>query len=157
MKIVKLLLFCFIWLSSITSFAQVEDYLKLEQNRITKAQNIEKEVQAFIVKNIGKYKLTNEIEIETIQHLNDEIEELSIKEIEVAIEKAKVVELRKLFFKTFPEKKKEYIANPISSSLRQSCVNGDFEDGTASYSFGRMHILNQLRVQVFFNLVEHQL
>lgn len=135
MKIVKLLLFCFIWLSSITSFAQVEDYLKLEQNRITKAQNIEKEVQAFIVKNIGKYKLTNEIEIETIQHLNDEIEELSIKEIEVAIEKAKVVELRKLFFKTFPEKKKEYIANPISSSLRQSCVNGDFEDGTASYSF----------------------
>jgi len=135
MKIVKLLLFCFIWLSSITSFAQVEDYLKLEQNRITKAQNIEKEVQAFIVKNIGKYKLTNEIEIETIQHLNDEIEELSIKEIEVAIEKTKVVELRKLFFKTFPEKKKEYIANPISSSLRQSCVNGDFEDGTASYSF----------------------
>lgn len=135
MKIVKLLLFCFIWLSSITSFAQVEDYLKLEQNRITKAQNIEKEVQAFIVKNIGKYKLTNEIEIETIQHLNDEIEELSIKEIEVAIEKAKVVELRKLFFKTFPDKKKEYIANPISSSLRQSCVNGDFEDGTASYSF----------------------
>lgn len=135
MKIVKLLLFCFIWLSSITSFAQVEDYLKLEQNRITKAQNIEKEVQAFIVKNIGKYKLTNEIEIETIQHLNDEIEELSIKEIEVAIEKAKVVELRKLFFKTFPEKKKEYIANPISSSIRQSCVNGDFEDGTASYSF----------------------
>lgn len=135
MKIVKLLLFCFIWLSSITSFAQVEDYLKLEQNRIAKAQNIEKEVQAFIVKNIGKYKLTNEIEIETIQHLNDEIEELSIKEIEVAIEKAKVVELRKLFFKTFPDKKKEYIANPISSSLRQSCVNGDFEDGTASYSF----------------------
>lgn len=135
MKIVKLLLFCFIWLSSITSFAQVEDYLKLEQNRITKAQNIEKEVQAFIVKNIGKYKLTNEIEIETIQHLNDEIEELSIKEIEVAIEKTKVVELRKLFFKTFPDKKKEYIANPISSSLRQSCVNGDFEDGTASYSF----------------------
>ena len=135
MKIVKLLLFCFIWLSSITSFAQVEDYLKLEQNRITKAQNIEKEVQAFIVKNIGKYKLTNEIEIETIQHLNDEIEELSIKEIEVAIEKAKVVELRKLFFKTFPDKKKEYIANPISSSIRQSCVNGDFEDGTASYSF----------------------
>lgn len=135
MKSLKSLLFCVIWLSSNALFAQVENYLKLEQNRMAKAQNIENEVQVFIAKNSRNYKLAKEIEIETIQHLNDEIEALSVKEIELATEKAKVVELRKLFFKTFPDKKKEYIANSIPNSLRQTCVNGDFEDGTASYSF----------------------
>lgn len=135
MKSLKLLLFCLIWLQSITLFAQVEDYLKLEQNRIANAQNVEKEVQVFVTKNIAKYKLAKEIEIETIRHLNEEIEDLTDREIASAIEKAKVVELRKLFFKTYPNKKNEYIANPVPNDLRQACVNGDFEDGTASYSF----------------------
>lgn len=135
MKSLRVLLFCFIWFNSNTLFAQVEDYIKLEQNRILNAQNIEKEVQQFVVKNITNYKLAKEIEIETIRHLNEEIEELSDKEIELAIEKSKVVELRKLFFQKFPNKKKEYIANPVTNDLRQACVNGDFEDGTASYTF----------------------
>ncbi|MGV9004870.1 3-coathanger stack domain-containing protein [Flavobacterium sp.] len=135
MKSLKIILFCFIWLQSNTLLAQVEDYLKLEQNRILKAQSIEKEVQLFVTKNITKYKLAKEIEIETIRHLNEEIEELTDREIVTAIEKAKVVELRKLFFKTNPNKKNEYIANPVTNALRQACVNGDFEEGTASYTF----------------------
>lgn len=135
MKSLKLLLFCLIWLQSNTLFAQVEDYLKLEQNRIINAQNVENEVQIFVTKNIAKYKLAKEIEIETIRHLNEEIEELTDREIVIAIEKAKVVELRKLFFRTYPNKKNEYIANPVPNALRQACVNGDFEEGTASYTF----------------------
>ena len=116
-------------------FSQIDDYLKLEQNRISNAQSIEIEVQSFVEKNIGKYKLAKEIEIETIRHLNEEIENLSDKEIMLAIQKAKIVDLRKLFFQTFPNKKKEYIANPVSKTLQQACVNGDFENGTAGYTF----------------------
>lgn len=135
MKSLKLLLFCFIWFYSNVILAQVDDYLKQEQDRIHKAQNVEKEVQQFVAKNISNYKLDNKIQIETIRHLNEEIEELSVKQIELAINKTKVVELRKLFFQKFPNKKKEYIANPVTNALRQACVNGNFEDGTASYTF----------------------
>lgn len=135
MKSLKILLFCFIWSGSNTLFAQVDEYIKLEQNRILKAQIIENEVISFVSKNIGSYTLAKEIELETVRHLNEEIELLTDREIEIALENAKVVELRKLFFKTFPEKKEQYTANKIPSSLRQTCVNGDFEDGTVGYSF----------------------
>ena len=131
---IKIVLFCFFWFISFESYSQLNEYIKLEENRINNSKIIEQELQLFIQKNYSSYSLTTEIQEETIEHLRKE-EEFTEKELELAFKNAKIVELRKLFFKKNPEKKKEYIAKPIPNALMQSCVNGDFENGTASYTF----------------------
>ncbi|WNM20199.1 3-coathanger stack domain-containing protein [Flavobacterium capsici] len=131
---IKIVLICFLWFTSFEGYSQLDEYIKLEENRINNSKSIEQELQLFIQKNYNSYSLTTKIKQETIEHLRKE-EEFSDKELELALKNAKIVELRKLFFKKYSEKKKEYIANPIPDALKQSCVNGDFENGTASYTF----------------------
>lgn len=132
-KVIKIV-FCFVCLNSAVSFAQVDEYLALEKNRISNSYNTEKEIRRFIDENFNKYKLSTEITDEVIEHLRRE-EAFSDAELKFALKNAKIVELRKLYFKNNPEKRKDYIANAMPSSVAQQCVNGGFEDGLAGYSF----------------------
>lgn len=131
--IVKTLIVCAICLLSSNLSAQNE-YLDSENIRISNAARIEKEIQKFIDDNLTNYDLSQEITDDVIQHLRSE-EEFTDAELQNAILKTKVVELRKLFFSQNPDKKEEYLAKHIPPVMQQQCVNGDFENGTAGYSF----------------------
>jgi hypothetical protein len=133
-KKLKLILFLFISFFSVSISAQVDEYIKAENNRIINANNIEKEIQKFINDNFYEYSLPQEVINDIREHINDE-NEFSNSNLEKALYNAKYTELRKLFFNKFPNKQKEFIANTIPSTLRQQCVNGDFESGTAGYTF----------------------
>jgi hypothetical protein len=133
-KIFKIVLFSCIGFNSANIVAQYDEYIASENSRMSLASQTEKEIERFINDNFKKYKLTQEITADIINHLKDE-EEFSEMELERAIVNAKRVELRKLFFLDNPEKREDYIANPIPTSIAQQCVNGDFENNTAGYSF----------------------
>jgi hypothetical protein len=133
-RIVKTLIFCAICFNSNIISAQVNEYLSSENARISNANQIELEITDFVAENFNKYILSQEITDDLIQHLRSE-EEFTDTELKRAIENAKVVELRKLFFIQNPEKKDSYFARPLPVTIQQECVNGDFENGTAGYTF----------------------
>lgn len=133
-NIVKTLLVCAICFYSSKLSAQVNEYLSSENTRISNANQIELEIKNFIADDFNNYVLSKEITKELIEHLRLE-EEFTDSELERAINNAKVVELRKLFFINNPDKKEDYFARPIPVTIQQECVNGDFESGTAGYSF----------------------
>ena len=130
-KIVFISCFCF---NSAIVTAQLNEYIASESSRISLASDTEKEVERFVNDNFKNYKLTQEITNDIINHLKSE-EEFTDAQLEKAIINAKYLELRKLYFHNNPEKKANYIANPIPASIAQQCVNGDFENNTAGYSF----------------------
>jgi hypothetical protein len=132
--IVKTLIVCAICLQSSILSAQVNEYLNSENSRISNASQIEVEIQNFIADNLNSYELSQQITDEVIQHLRSE-EEFTDAELQGAILKTKIFELRKLFFIQNPDKKESYSARPIPVEIQQQCVNGDFENGTAGYSF----------------------
>lgn len=123
-----------IGLNSSSIFAQINQYIEAENNRISKASKTELEIEKFIHDNFNEYQLSMEITDEVIEHLKAE-EEFTDAELKQAIFSAKIYELRKLFFRENPDKRDYYVANQIPSSLKQQCVNGDFETGTSSYTF----------------------
>ena len=133
-NIVKTILVCAICFHSSIVSAQSNEYLISENTRISSANQIEIEIQNFIADNLSNYELSQAISDELIEHLRSE-EEFTDAQLEKAILNTKIVELRKLFFVRNPDKKEYYFARPIPPVLQQRCVNGDFEDGTASYSF----------------------
>jgi hypothetical protein len=108
--------------------------LNSEEKRISSANQIELEIQKFIDNNYNNYVLSKEITDDLITHLRSE-EEFTDAELQNAIKKTKVYELRKLFFSENPDKKDSYFARPMPLSVQQLCVNGDFENGTAGYTF----------------------
>lgn len=132
--IVKTLIVCAICFHSGTLSAQINEYLNSENTRIANATQIEAEIQKFVADNINNYELSQEITDEMIQHLRSE-EEFTDSQLQKAVYNTKIVELRKLFFIQNPDKKAEYTARPIPLAVQQQCVNGDFENGTAGYSF----------------------
>jgi hypothetical protein len=131
LKIILISIFC---ISSVKVSAQLNEYIESESNRILLTQQTEIEVKNFIDSNFDSYELTDEITDELIQHLREE-EEFTQAELELAIINAKRHQLRKLFFYNNPDKKEYYIAKPLPTSIAQECVNGDFENGTAGYTF----------------------
>ena len=133
-KILKAVIVCAICFNSYKISAQLNEYLNSEENRISSANQIELEIQKFIDNNYNNYVLSKEITDDLITHLRSE-EEFTDAELQNAIKKTKVYELRKLFFSENPDKKDSYFARPMPLSVQQSCVNGDFENGTAGYSF----------------------
>lgn len=133
-KVLKIVFCCCLFLYSASISAQINDYLDSENKRISQAQQTEIEIQKFIDANFNKYKLSQSASDEVLQHLTDD-GEFTPEQVEKAKVNAKYIELRKLFFLRNPERKGDYIANTIPSSIRQQCVNGDFESGTAGYSF----------------------
>ncbi|MCF6132827.1 T9SS type A sorting domain-containing protein [Flavobacterium wongokense] len=133
-KVLKTLIVCAICFHSGIISAQINEYLNSENSRISNAAKIEVEVNKFIADNFNDYELSQEITDEVIQHLKSE-EDFTDSELKNAIRNTKIVELRKLFFIQNPDKKDSYFARPIPPTLQQTCVNGDFENGTAGYSF----------------------
>ena len=133
-KILKTVIVCAICFNSYNISAQLNEYLNSEDNRISNAKNSEVEVQNFINDNFDNYILSQEINDDIIKHLREE-EEFTQAELDQAILKTKIYELRKLFFAQNPDTKEKYIARPIPVAIQQLCVNGDFENGTAGYSF----------------------
>jgi PBP1b-binding outer membrane lipoprotein LpoB len=97
-KIVKTALLIIVFLNSNSIFAQLQEYIENENNRILKAQQTEIEIERFINSNFKNYKLAKEITEELKEHLREE-EEFSDEEFEIALINAKRHELRKLFFK----------------------------------------------------------
>jgi hypothetical protein len=133
-KILKTVIVCAICFNSNNISAQLNEYLNSEEKRISSANQIELEIQKFIDNNYNNYVLSKEITDDLITHLRSE-EEFTDAELQNAIKKTKVYELRKLFFSENPDKKDSYFARPMPLSVQQSCVNGDFENGTAGYTF----------------------
>lgn len=133
-KILKTVIVCAICFNSYNISAQLNEYLNSEEKRISSANQIELEIQKFIDNNFNNYELSKEVTDDLINHLRSE-EEFTDAELQSAIKRTKVYELRKLFFAQNPEKKDSYFARPIPVSVQQTCVNGDFENGTAGYSF----------------------
>ncbi len=133
-KLVKTIVVCAICFQSGILSAQINEYLSSENTRISNASKIESEIQDFVDDNFNNYELSQEITDDVIRHLRSE-EEFTDAELQKAIHQTKVVELRKLFFLQNPDKKDSYFARPIPVTVQQTCVNGDFEDGTAGYSF----------------------
>ena len=80
-KIVKTALLIIIFLNSSTIFAQLNEYVDEENNRILKAQQTEDEIERFINNNFKNYKLSKEISEEVKAHLREE-EEFSDEEFE---------------------------------------------------------------------------
>ena len=133
-KILKTVIVCAICFNSYNISAQLNEYLNSEEKRISSANQIELEIQKFIDNNYNNYVLSKEITDDLITHLRSE-EEFTDAELQNAIKKTKVYELRKLFFSENPDKKDSYFARPMPLSVQQLCVNGDFENGTAGYTF----------------------
>ena len=133
-KILKTVIVCAICFNSYNISAQLNEYLNSEEKRISSANQIELEIQKFIDNNFNNYVLSKEVTDDLINHLRSE-EEFTDAELQNAIKKTKVYELRKLFFSENPDKKDSYFARPMPLSVQQSCVNGDFENGTAGYTF----------------------
>ena len=133
-KIFKIILICCVCFNSSQVLAQINEYIASEDSRISAAERTEVEIQKFIDDNFNKYKLSDEMNVQVIQHLKSE-DAFSDAELEKALLDAKKHELRKLFFVENPEAKSNYLAKPIPVSIMQQCVNGDFENGTAGYSF----------------------
>ncbi len=133
-KILKTLIVCAICFNSYNISAQLNEYLSSENTRILNASKTEEEIQKFIEDNLENYKLSKEVTDDVIKHLRSE-EEFTQAELERAIANTKVYELRKLFFAQNPDKKDHYFARAMPLSVQQTCVNGDFETGTAGYSF----------------------
>lgn len=133
-KILKTVIVCAICFNSYNTSAQLNEYLNSENARISNAKLIEAEIQNFINDNFDNYILSKEINDDLIRHLRDE-EEFTQAELDKAIIKTKIYELRKLFFVQNKDKKDSYFARAIPVSIQQQCVNGDFENDTAGYSF----------------------
>lgn len=133
-RIVKTIIVCAICFNSSIISAQINEYLNSENKRISNANRTEIEIQKFIDDNFNNYELSQQINDDLIEHLRSE-EEFSDAELHYAIKKTKVYELRKLFFIQNPDKKEDYFARPMPVEIQQQCVNGDFENGTAGYSF----------------------
>ncbi len=133
-RIVKTLIVCAICFHSNIISAQMDEYLSSENSRIVQANTIETEIQKFVSDNLNSYELSQDITDEVIQHLRSE-EEFTEEQLRRAILNTKIVELRKLFFIQNPDKKESYVARPLPVEIQQQCVNGDFESGTAGYTF----------------------
>ena len=133
-KILKTVIVCAICFNPYNISAQFSEYLSSEDNRISSANKIEIEIQKFINDNSDNYILSKEVTDDVIKHLRDE-EELTQAELDKAIVNTKIYELRKLFFAQNPDKKDAYFAKALPVSIQQTCVNGDFENGTAGYTF----------------------
>jgi len=133
-KLVKIVFIWYVFLNSASIFAQINEYLDGENKRILLSQKTEVEIQKFVNDNFNNYKLSHEANDELIKHLREE-EEFTNEELADAIKKEKMYELRKLFFVRNPTEKNNYVATPLPGTLSQQCVNGDFENNTAGYTF----------------------
>ncbi|WP_333600869.1 T9SS type A sorting domain-containing protein [Flavobacterium sp.] len=133
-KILKIVLIGCICFYSAAVSAQYDEYIAAENNRILLSQKTELEIENFITDNFNNYRLSDEAIDKIVHHLQSE-DEFTEAELEKAKIDAKKYELRKLFFAENPVKKEDYIAKPIPVTIMQQCVNGDFESGTAGYTF----------------------
>lgn len=133
-KIFKIVLIALLFLNSNSLTAQINEYIEAENKRLSRTEQIEKEVERFISDNFNKYKLAVEVTEEVIKHLREE-EDFTDIQLEKALIDAKRYELRKLFFSRNREAVQDYKAIELPASVAQNCVNGDFEDGTAGYTF----------------------
>lgn len=133
-KIFKIVLIALLFFNSNSLVAQINEYLEAENKRVSRTEQTEKEVERFISDNFNKYKLAVEVTDEVIKHLREE-EDFTDIQLEKALIDAKRYELRKLFFSRNREAVADYKAIELPASVAQNCVNGDFEDGTAGYTF----------------------
>lgn len=125
-------------LSSISSMAQTatETYLQQEDARIANANATEVAIANFITQNMSSYSLTQAkvIQTTTVQNEDGTSQVLTGQALQDALDNAKRIELRKLYFEQNPTSLNNYTANSFSQQI--NCVNGNFETGTtASYTF----------------------
>ncbi len=121
-------------LYSLVSLGQIDEYINAENKRVIDSEKTELEIDNFIKKNYNNYQFPQANLDNLIHHLKSE-EVFTQAELDLAIVNAKRHELRKLFFFENPDKRETYLAKPIPVEASQQCVNGNFESGTAGYSF----------------------
>ncbi|MFD2603231.1 T9SS type A sorting domain-containing protein [Flavobacterium suzhouense] len=152
--IVAILLYCS------AGYSQNNEYLEVEKVRLEKARKVEDDIEKFISLNLNNYRLPVDKEVLIKEVLINESHEhgetLNETEIQDALTDAKKGQLRRLYFKNNPEKEAIMKATPrpitqkdggVALTVPADCVNGDFEQGLAGYSFslndlGQFQILN---------------
>ncbi len=136
------------------AYAQDNDYLKKENARLAKAREVESDIEKYITQNLKNYVLTPDTENKIREILIEESlhhgETITDQEIQEALDDAKKLELRRLYFKNNPEKasvmkatKREVAVKDggtVVYTVPADCFNGDFEQGLLDYTF----ILNDL-------------
>lgn len=129
-KIYIVLALCFC-LSKTFAQSYEDQYLQEETTRLNQAQIIENEILNFINQNINTYDFTDIIN--SINNVKDENgNSLTGDRYQALLLDAKKQKLRDVFFQQNPEKLRYFYATP----LKQQCVNGGFENGTAAgFSF----------------------
>ncbi len=120
----------------LTTFMLYAGVVTAQQNpkkRAIQAQAIEQEIQQFIAVNRGNYNLTPERINNLEQHMaKSKSDKVSLEQM---LNRAKDLELRKLYFKENPEAAAVYQIKSMEE-IRYICDNGDIEDGyTDDYEF----------------------
>lgn len=134
-KVFKLTVLCSLLFSFFPVSAQtpLEEYLNAESLRIQQAQTKETEVQSYINTNLSSYSLS-QADIDKITS-DAQKEDTTLQGLDSMIINLKRAKLRKLYFEQNPEAIEYYQAILPSQTLRQTCLNGDFESGIQSYTF----------------------
>jgi gliding motility-associated-like protein len=141
-KILLVFLHCILLFCAFSTSAQsdIQDYLKLEKERIQKADSIEKDIKAFVAKNKYSFKLSASVSEKITKSLVNEHDGLdkpmSAADLKKALLQIKSDKLRDLYFMDHPKSQSYFTATPVQETLAITCVNGGFENGnTANYSF----------------------
>jgi len=104
-------------------------------------ESVEKEIDAFISKEIKTYKLPKEIEMQFIKNYQLEAEEHGFQSSESELKESllglKKFYIRKDFFNSNPKKREVYKQAKGANNMRQICSDGGFEDNvmTPKYEF----------------------
>jgi gliding motility-associated-like protein len=130
----------FFFAFSASAQSNIQDYLKLENERIRRADSIEKDIESFVSKNKFSYKISHNVLKTTALTLlkeHDGLDKpLSQADIKKVMLQIKMDKLRELYFQNHPKSLSYFNAAPVPQLLAITCINGGFENGNAAnYSF----------------------
>ena len=117
-KIFKIVLVCTFGFNSTIICAQLNQYLDSENARIELSKQTEIDIKKFIDDNYNHYILSQETNQDIINHLRDD-DEFTDVQLENAVVKSKIYELRKLYFHQNPDKKPNYVAKHVSIEMQK--------------------------------------
>jgi gliding motility-associated-like protein len=141
-KFLLVSLYCnlFFCVFSASGQSNTDSYLKLENERIRKADSIENDIRDFVSKNKHSFKLSADAArkiAKSLLHEHDGLDKpLSSNDIKKVVQQIKNDKLRDLYFAKHPKSLPYFNATPVPEPLAISCINGGFENGNvANYTF----------------------
>lgn len=135
-----------IWLSLHSASAQntIQEYISMEETRVSKVDSIMLLVENYILNNLTTYNLT-QLEINDITNDLSNIHDgrtnpIVGNELDSILQNIKKYKLYNNYFSQNPNDTIFFKPTEIPSHLRQACINGGFELGLVGYTFRESHI-----------------